>query len=364
MSTENDINDEPVIVNFDPLSDDQSQKTPPPIPSDIPNDNDQESPPKEEKQDDENTANNEEEEDDNLEVDYDNPISIPPAVPTDSVRDLMFDPLPQKPGPNISAMLSNASNTSNTSNSLPPPKPPQLPQPPPETKDESQEDDEPQQQEQEQEQEPAEDAYEEILPEEADMPHNATTHNAIFDLDFDKPTNSIIISIKDEITGKSWKMPLTADDFTDGKSIREEYATLGRTVQSGTCSYIYPANNSKDPLTVMISNGDQEYTYTVPDSRVPPKAKDEREKEGTPESNADDDDDDVVIDTLIPTKKTPGIDDNTDIGPTPPPPQPPDAMSFIKVENIDAKDDRYFLYILYFVVECKDNHRLWCFVCL
>ena len=56
----------------------------------------------------------------------------------------------------------------------------------------------------------------------------------------------------------------------------------------------------------------------------------------------------MIIDTLIPTKKTPGIDENTDSGamgpppPTPPPPQPPDAFPMINVENLDAKeDDRY-----------------------
>ena len=127
--TEN-LSDEPVIVNFDPSIDNQPQQIPPPIPSDVnPNKNEIESKQNEEyktprpparrrtntDQERKTDANNEDENDENLEVDYDNPISIPPAVPTDSVRDLMFDTysIPQKPGPNISAMIHN--NNTNAS---------------------------------------------------------------------------------------------------------------------------------------------------------------------------------------------------------------------------------------------------------
>lgn len=340
------LTEEPVMVNFDPSNDDQPEQVPPPIPNDT-NPNQTES-----KQDTENEEN-----DESLEVDYDNPISIPLAVPTDSVRSLMFDTysIPQKPGPNISAMV-NASN--NYNQSLPPPQP----QP---DKDENQTENDdntsnlpppapsndepdpppsipPPYQNEDEQDEDEEDPY---IPEENELPHNATTHNAIFDLDFDTNINAIIINIKDEVTGKSWKMELTEEESTNGQSIREEYAKLGQTLSTGKCQYIYPPNNSRDPITVTVSNDDNEYTYTVPDSRAPkkPKKKNDIDPEGTPESEQqDNDDNDVIVDTLVPTKKTPGIDDNTSPGPTPPPPQPPNTFG-INIENIDVKEDRYFI---------------------
>ena len=83
----------------------------------------------------------------------------------------------------------------------------------------------------------------------------------------------------------------------------------------------------------------------MPDARAPKKKR----------MQNNNDDDAVIVDNLVPTKKTPGIDDNTKQGPfavTPPPPQPPDAFTMIQVSDLDAKhdDDMYLLIVIYIYI--------------